>query len=63
MLEENLKRIREQKKYSKTQLAKEAGLSTRCIEHIEYGKAKRPRITTLIEIARVLGVSVNDLIK
>lgn len=63
MLKENLKKIREEKKYSKVRLAREAGLSTRCIENIEYGKAKSPKMMTLIKIAKVLGVSVDELIK
>lgn len=63
MLKENLKNYREQKGYSKLRLARETGLSSRCIEHIEYGKAKNPKITTIEKIAKVLGISVEDLIK
>ena len=62
MLNENLKRIREEKGYSKLRLARETELSARCIEHIEYGKAKNPKITTIQKIANVLNVSVEDLI-
>lgn len=60
---ENVKRIRESKGYSKTGLGKKAGLSTRCIEHIEYGKAQDPRISTLIKIAKALDVNIEELIK
>lgn len=63
MLSENLKRYRESKGYSKLRLARETGLSARCIEHIEYGKAKNPRMFTLEKIANVLEVSVDSLIK
>lgn len=62
MLSENLKRYREEKGYSKWQLARETGLSARCIEHIEYGKAKNPRMLTLEKISRVLGISIENLI-
>lgn len=63
MLSENLKYCRENKGYSKLRLARETGLSARCIEHIEYGKAKNPRMLTLEKIANVLNVSVDSLIK
>lgn len=63
MISENLKRIREEKGYSKLRLAREAGLSARCIEHIEYKKVKAPQIDTLEKICKVLKVSVEDLIK
>lgn len=63
MLKENLKKFREEKGYSKLRLARETGLSARCIEHIEYGKAKNPQITTLEKIAKVLNISIDDLIK
>lgn len=63
MLSENLKYYRENKGYSKLRLARETGLSARCIEHIEYGIAKNPRTFTLEKIANILGVSVDSLIK
>lgn len=62
MLSENLKHYREKKGYSKLRLARESGLSARCIEHIEYGKAKNPRMLTLEKISRVLDVSIENLI-
>lgn len=63
MLSENLKRVREEKGYSKYKLARETGLSSRCIEHLEYEISKNPRIDTLIKISKVLNVTVDDLIK
>lgn len=63
MLSENLKHYRENRGYSKLRLARETGLSARCIEHIEYEKAKNPRMLTLEKIANVLDVSVDSLIK
>ena len=63
MLAENLKKYREERGYSKQRLAKETGLSARCIEHIEYGKAKAPRLSTLEKLADKLGIDITDLIK
>ena len=63
MLSDNLRKYREKKKYSKLRLAKETGLSARCIEHIEYRKAKNPRIMTLKKIADCLDVTIEELIK
>lgn len=60
---ENIKRIREAKGFTKTGLGRKAGLSTRCIEHLEYGKALDPKVSTLIKIAGALGVKVEELIK
>ena len=63
MLSKNLKLCREKKGYSKLRLARETGLSARCIEHIEYQKAKNPRVETLKKISDVLDVSIEELIK
>lgn len=63
MLAENLTKFREAKKYSKTKLAKECGLTARCIEFIEHGISKSPRLSTLEKIANALDVSVDELIR
>ena len=63
MLKENLKKYREEKGLSKLALARKTGLSARCIEHIEYGKAENPKVTTLEKIAKVLNISIDDLMK
>ncbi len=63
MLSKNLKIIREKKQYSKLRLARETGLSARCIEKIEHEKVKDPRIETLKKIAKVLNVPLEDLLK
>jgi len=63
MLSKNLRHYREKRGYSKLKLARETGLSARCIEHIEYGKAINPRIETLERISNVLEVSIEELIK
>lgn len=63
MLAENLKRIREEKGYSKLRLGRETGLTARCIEHIEYKKAQNPGIQTIQKLAEALNVSVDELVK
>lgn len=62
MLSENLKRIREQKGYSKLRLGRETGLSARCIENIEYNKSQG-QLKTLKKLAKALDTTVQELIK
>ena len=63
MLSENLKRIREQKGFSKMQLEEASGISRRTIMLIETGRTKNPGIKTLNNLAKALKVSVEKLIK
>lgn len=63
MLSENLKNIREKKRYSKLRLARETGLSARCIENIEHKKTKGPRIETLQKLAKALNVPLEELLE
>ena len=63
MLKDNLKRYRLQKGYSRLKLAKETGLSARCIEHIEFGKALNPKITTIEKLSKALDIPLQELVK
>ena len=63
MLQENLKKIREEKGFSKMQLAKKSGISRKTIKDIELGYGKNPRLETMEALARTLEVSLEDLIK
>lgn len=63
MIQENLKKYREEKGYSKLKLAKEAKLNRKTIEMIENGKIANPSINTLEKIVNVLGINITDLIK
>lgn len=47
---------------SQNKLAKLAGVPQSVINDIEKGKTKAPRVDTMAAIARVLGVTVDDLI-
>ena len=59
----NLKKLRNQKKYSLEKIARLANLSLNTIVKIENGVNKNPTIETLTKIAKALNVSVEDLIK
>lgn len=63
MLSENLKRIREEKGYSKMKLAKITGLSRKTIEFIENRTRNDTKIRTIEKLANGLDVSISELIK
>ena len=63
MLSENLKRIRTEQRYTKTELGKRANMSPRTIELIENGGNANPTIKTIEALAKVLKVSIYTLIK
>ena len=56
-----LHRIRKEQGYTAERFAHQLGMSPTFIRQIECG-AKRPSISTLITIARVLQVSVDELL-
>ncbi len=62
-LAQNIKKIKKDKKFSKSFLVRETGLDYHTIAKIENGSTPDPRINTVIKIARVLEVSIDDLIK
>lgn len=62
MLDKNLKTKREEKGYSKMELAKLSGVARRTIEFIEYKKVS-PTLKTLEALAKALDTNVEDLIK
>lgn len=62
-ISKNLKKIRETKGYTKTELAKISGLTARTIENIEYARHINPSLKTLQRIAKALDITVNDLIE
>src|SRR4051794_18746357 len=43
-------------------LAKYAGLPVHTVQRIYKGKGKQPSVWTIVAIARVLGVSIDDLV-
>ena len=57
----NLRKLRRQKGYTQTELAKLAGVTLRVIEHYE-NHAKRPTIEKAKKIAAALGISDEELL-
>lgn len=62
MLSENLKRLREERGFSREELEKLAGVHWRTIACIEYGKTPNPQISTIEKLAKSLNVTVEELI-
>jgi transcriptional regulator with XRE-family HTH domain len=58
----NLKKIRTQKGISQGDIAKELGVSRGFISTIENGKTN-PTLSTITKLAKVLGVSSDELLK
>ena len=58
-----IRELRKRRGMTQTELARRAGVKQGVISYIESGKTKHPRIDTLIAIAAVLGVSVEELTK
>lgn len=61
-LGENLKKIRTKKNITQTSLADTLGVDKSFISNIENGKTN-PTLSTIVSIAKALGVSSNELLK
>lgn len=61
MVRNRVKDIAETKGYTMTRLARETGVSFNTIKRLWKNPAVGANIDTLTRIARVLGVTVNDL--
>jgi len=57
-----LKNLREQKGWTQEKLAQEAGISYHTVIKIERGFIKDPRIGTVINLAKALGVSLDKIV-
>lgn len=62
-ISKNIKKIRKEKKISKSILVIRTGLDYHTISKIENGITPDPRINTVIKIMEALEVSLEDLIK
>lgn len=62
MLSDRIKKFRKQKGWSQQKLAEETGLSFNAITKIEQGLAKHPTLKTLIKLADVFGVTMDNLV-
>ena len=58
-----IRELRIKKGLSQMELANRAGVKQSVISYIESGRTKHPRIDTLAAIAKVLGVSVDKLLR
>lgn len=56
-----LKELREERKWSQTELSMRSGVSQAFISDLEAGE-KQPTLTTLTKLAKAFGVSVSELI-
>jgi transcriptional regulator with XRE-family HTH domain len=61
-LGQNLKKIRTQKKMSQGDIARNLDVDRGYISNIENGK-KNPTLATIDKLAKVLGVSADELLK
>ena len=60
---EKITQLREKKKLSKAEAARQAGLSASQWHDTESGRFADPRVSTLEKIANVLGCKARDLLK
>jgi len=58
----NLIKLRKQKGWSQEKLAVESGISYNTIIKIERGGIKNPKIGTVINLAKALGIKIDDLV-
>ncbi|EGQ8159436.1 helix-turn-helix transcriptional regulator [Vibrio parahaemolyticus] len=61
MLNENIKRLREEKGVTQLDMAKSVGTSAKTVMNWESGKTE-PKASELVLIAKRLGVSVNEIL-
>ncbi|MBK6879842.1 MAG: helix-turn-helix transcriptional regulator [Elusimicrobia bacterium] len=61
-LSESLKRLRKAHGLTQQKLAQEAGVSLIVVTKVEQGFTKDPAMSSLVKIADVLGVSIDELI-
>lgn len=59
----NLKEIREKSNLTQAELAEKSGVGRVTISRLETGELKETTLGTLTKLAKVLQVSVDDLIK
>jgi transcriptional regulator with XRE-family HTH domain len=63
MLSKKVRELRKKKGFSQEKLARQANISYNTVVKIESGESTNPTTLTMAGIARVLGVSLDDLAK
>lgn len=61
-MEINLKKIRQQRNLSETQLSKLSGVALSYISEIESGKYSNPGVEVLCKLCKVLECGLDDLV-
>ena len=62
-MEFNLKKVRNEQGLSQQELAEKSGVSRITISRLETGELKETNAGTLVKLAKVLQVSINELVK
>ena len=57
-----LKRLRQAAGISQQELASRAGLSVSLVAKLEHGKEANPRLSTLYDLADILGAKLSELV-
>lgn len=60
---ENIKLLRNKRKWTHATLSMKAGIAYHTLAKIEEGDTPDPRVHTVKKIAKVFGVSVDELVK
>jgi transcriptional regulator with XRE-family HTH domain len=63
MLSDNIKRLRKEKTWSREQLARKADITFSTVAKLESGVNTNPTLKVLQQVARALGVGIDDLVK
>jgi len=63
MLDKRIKELRKQRSWSQQKLAEKTNLSFNVITKIEQGLTKHPTLKTLLKLADVFNISLDELIK
>lgn len=58
-----LKKLREQKGLSQGDIFRKTGIERSYLSRLESGQIDDPRLTTVVVLARALGLSVDDLVR
>lgn len=63
MISKNLKTLKSKNKLTRRELARKSGVSEAELYLIEVGKRKNIRLETLQKLAKVLGTTIDELVK
>lgn len=63
MLAQNIKKYRQKLKLSQEELARKAGITYSTLIKLESGANKNPTVKTLQQLAKALGISIDQLLK